>query len=262
MITVSAIIAFLEEKFPPSYAEDFDNIGLLLGRSDRSVSKAIVCLDFSKKVCEEAIKKGAELIITHHPVIFSPIKRLDSSSPDSEALLFAIENKISVYSAHTNLDSAPDGLTDFILKKLGLSSIGTMEGELGRVCRTAPNTTAFDLIARIKKEFKINKLYSTLKENKPVNTVSICNGGGGGELADLALINESDIYISGDLKHHEVLKFSLSKTSDYIEIRHHDCEFCVTELLKSVLDSRFKDSLETEISEFNTAPLIDTDSLL
>ena len=107
MIKLCDLTDFLEKEFPFEYAEDFDNVGLLAGRCDKEITKVILCLDINKNVVREAIKIGAELIITHHPAIFNPVKRLTDNTDFGEMLISAIENGISVYSAHTNLDSAP-----------------------------------------------------------------------------------------------------------------------------------------------------------
>ena len=82
MVRLSEITEFIEALFPPEYAEDFDNIGLLVGRRDKDVTKVIVCLDANKNVVYEAAEKGASLIITHHPVIFNPIKRITDDNDD------------------------------------------------------------------------------------------------------------------------------------------------------------------------------------
>ena len=107
MATLKAITEFLEKRFPPEYAEDFDNIGLLIGRSERSVSKVLVCLDCDENVVAEASRKGAELIVTHHPVIFNPVKNAADVSSGGKMLVSAIEKNISVYSAHTILTARP-----------------------------------------------------------------------------------------------------------------------------------------------------------
>ena len=80
MIKLQEITDYLEQRFPPEYAEDFDNIGLLAGRSDKEVKKVLLCLDCNKNVVKEAVKLGAEFIITHHPVIFNPIKRINDTT--------------------------------------------------------------------------------------------------------------------------------------------------------------------------------------
>ena len=80
MIKLCDITDFLESEFPKEYAEDFDNIGLLLGREDKEITKVLLCLDANKNVVKEAIEKGVQLILTHHPVIFNPVKRISDST--------------------------------------------------------------------------------------------------------------------------------------------------------------------------------------
>lgn len=257
MVKLSEITKFLENRFPPEYAEDFDNIGLLAGKAEREVSKVLICLDCTESVVREAVGIGAELIITHHPFIFNAIKSVNDFSSLGAAIVLALENNISIYSAHTNLDSAPGGLTDLVVSKLGLTATSNILGNLGRVCTA--DTTAKSLCNKIKKEFGVETLFSTFTKDKDIKKVAVCNGGGGGELAEIAK-SMCDVYISGDLKHHEVLSFAESD-ADYIEIKHYDSEFIVTELLKSELDKKFSD-IEILISRKNTSPLIDTDKIL
>lgn len=262
MTKLCEITDFLEKEFPPEYAEDFDNIGLLAGRCDKEVTKAVLCLDCNKNVVREAVDIGAELIITHHPAIFNPVKRIADNTDMGEMLICALENGISVYSAHTNLDSAPGGLTDEVCSKLGLSPFGNLEGVLGRICHAAGGTTAKSLSERIKKEFGVDKLYSTFTADKEIKTVAVCNGGGGGELVEIAAGLGADVYISGDLKHHEISALKVNDNIDFIEIRHFDSEKIVTELLKRKLKENFGDKLGIYISQAEVSPLLDTDEIM
>ena len=262
MIKLSEIVNCLEEAFPPEYAEDFDNIGLLAGRKEKDISKVLLCLDCNKNVVNEAVRVGAQLIVTHHPVIFNPVKSITDATDHGEMLVSALENGISIYSAHTNADSAPGGLTDTVCKKLGLSATENMEGNLGRICTAAEGTTAKTLCSTIKKEFGLEKVYSTFTKDKDIKTVAVCNGGGGGELPEIAMQLGADVYISGDLKHHEVSALKISDNIDFIEIRHFDCEKIVTEIFKEKLAERFGDNLESVISAAEESPLLDTDKIL
>ncbi len=252
----------LENEFPPEYAEDFDNIGLLVGRCDNEVTKILVCLDCNKNVVREAINIGAQLIVTHHPVIFNPIKSITDNTDAGEMLISALENNISIYSAHTNADSAPGGLTDTVCQRLGLTPTGNMEGNLARICKASTGTTAKKLCEKIKEEFHLDKLYSTFTQDKEIKTVAVCNGGGGGELVEIAMSLGVDVYISGDLKHHETSTLKLSDNIDFIEIRHFDCEKIVTEIFKDRLTEKFGNELEVIISSAEISPLVDTDNIL
>ena len=177
-------------------------------------------------------------------------------------IVSALENGISIYSAHTNLDSAPGGLTDTVCEKLGLSPIGNMEGNLGRLCKAEKGTTAKTLCNKIKEEFRIDTLYSTFTNDKEINTVAVCNGGGGGELTEIALGLGADVYISGDLKHHELSMMKISDKIDFIEMRHFDSEKIVTEILHKKLSEKFGDKLELHISLAEVSPLLDTDKII
>ncbi len=262
MVKLCEITHFLEKEFPPEYAEDFDNIGLLAGRCEKDVSKVILCLDCNKNIVKEAAEKGAELIITHHPVIFNPIKCITDATDSGDTLVFALENGISIYSVHTNMDSAPDGITDTISDKLGLKAVKSMEGNVGRLCKAQKGTTAKSLINRIKEVFGIKTLYSTFTGDREIKTVAICNGGGGGSLTQIARELGADVYISGDLKHHEISEFKISDTTDFIEIRHYDCEIIAREILKERLEAKFKDKLEIFISDAEVSPLLDTAQIM
>ncbi len=262
MIKLCEITDYLEKEFPPEYKEDFDNIGLLVGRSDKKVTKVLLCLDANKNVVKEAVDIGAELIITHHPVIFNPVKSITDSTDFGEMLVSAIENKISIYSAHTNLDSAPCGITDTVCEMLGLLPFGNLEGALGRICHAEKGETAKTLCKKIKKEFGVETLYSTFDKDREIKTVAVCNGGGGGELPEIAMNLGADVYISGDLKHHEHCMFKVSDKIDFIEIRHYDSEKIVTEILQNKLAKNFGDKIEIHISKADTSPLLDTDSII
>lgn len=119
---LSEIISKLEKKFPKQNAESWDNVGLLVGRKENEIKKIQISLDVTLKVIEEAIKNKVDLIISHHPIIFSSIKEINSDSLIGKKILKLIENNISVYSLHTNLDSSNFGLNDLVGKKLGFEN--------------------------------------------------------------------------------------------------------------------------------------------
>lgn len=260
MVFVKEIANYIEERFPTCYSEDFDNVGLMLGRGNAPVSRVLLCLDVTSNVVREAIKHNAELIISHHPAIFTAQKSITEAN--AAPLLLAAENGIAIYSAHTNLDSAPEGLADYAVKKLGLVPQGAIVGNLGRICPVNDTLYASELCARIKKAFGVKKLYSTLRGDRLVKKIAVCNGGGGGEVLCAAMESGADIYISGDLKHHEHTAIGEKKDFDYIELRHYDSEFCVTALMYDVLCEKFGCELDVLVSKENVNPCIDTDEIL
>lgn len=123
MATVNDILTLIQQLAPPHMAEDWDNVGLLLGRRHAPVTKILVALDPFYTVCREAADWGAELIVTHHPLIFHPTKALTDDTAVGESILFLAEHGIAAINAHTNLDCAPDGVNDTLARTLGLADI-------------------------------------------------------------------------------------------------------------------------------------------
>ena len=109
------IMGELHTLFNPKIAEEWDNVGLLIGDNTKDVNKVLFCLDVTEKVIEKSIKNNVDLIISHHPVIFSGFKKVTNETSHGRKLLKLIENKIAVYSIHTNADFAINGLNDFIM---------------------------------------------------------------------------------------------------------------------------------------------------
>lgn len=120
--TVGDIKAYFDKRFPACLKESWDNTGLLIGRIEKTVKKIIVCLDITKSVLEEAKADNADLIITHHPVIFRPLTQITTETASGRMICDIVGNDIAVYSAHTNLDAAPDGLNFMLASALGLQN--------------------------------------------------------------------------------------------------------------------------------------------
>lgn len=254
MVKLSKIIEFMEERFPLEYAEDYDNIGLLIGRGEKDIVKVLLCLDCDEKVVNEAVREGANLIISHHPVIFGGIKSVTDSDPNGRMMLLAIENGISIYCTHTNLDSAPDGLTDYLCRRLGLDPVEPIEGNAGRICKPKEGMRLLELCARIKEELNLECVATTAEMNRLVKLVGVCNGSGA-DLANAAREKGADVYITGDVKYHQIRDFYLWDNFEYIAVSHYDSEKIVTELLFDVLKEKFKQDLEAVISKENVNAL-------
>jgi dinuclear metal center YbgI/SA1388 family protein len=122
-MTIRDISQFIEEYSPLNYQESYDNAGLIIGNPDSEVNGVLLCIDVTEKVIEEAIAKNCNLIISHHPLIFHGLKKLSGNSFVERAIVKAIENRIAIYSAHTNMDVASEGVNKHIANKLGLGDI-------------------------------------------------------------------------------------------------------------------------------------------
>lgn len=120
---IKDIISVIEQLAPLSYQESYDNSGLLVGNSNDPVSKVLVCLDCIEATIEEAKSVGAELIITHHPIIFSGLKKINGKNYIERTIIKAIQNNIAIYAAHTNVDNVDEGVNKKIGEKLGLKNL-------------------------------------------------------------------------------------------------------------------------------------------
>lgn len=119
----SEIIRYMEELAPNNIAEDYDNVGLLIGSKDSTIKRIMVCLEVSSKVVDEAVSKNVDLIVSHHPVIFKGLKRINEDDPKGRIIYKLIKNNIGVYSAHTNLDVTDGGLNNYLSTILELTEI-------------------------------------------------------------------------------------------------------------------------------------------
>ncbi len=193
---VQDIYDFLGEKAPYDTCEEWDNVGLLVGSGYLPVTRVLVALDATDGALEAAKAIGADLIITHHPVIFNGMKRLDA---DSMPYRMAAAG-ISAISAHTNLDKAAGGVNDVLAARLGLTDveiaadgitrIGTLPEEMSACAFAAHAAGALGMPVRAAGE-------------KPVKKVAVCGGGGGGFIA--ACFGLADCFVTGEVKHHEWL---------------------------------------------------------
>jgi len=130
---IAELIAFLDDWAHPSLAEDYDNVGLLVGRKDRNVSKILVSLDTTEEVVKEAKELGCEVIISHHPILFKGIKKLTGQNYVARTIELAIQNNIGIYAIHTNLDSVQDGVNRKMAARLGLKNLKTLRPQTGKL---------------------------------------------------------------------------------------------------------------------------------
>lgn len=211
MTTVADILRYIETIAPPYMKEDWDNVGLLCGRKDRPVKKILVALDPFRSVIDEAIAVGADLIVTHHPLIFRD--RLMAVNEDSETgrcLLTLMEHGIAAINAHTNLDLAPGGVNDILAQTLGLENIAVITPE-----GTDPEGLPYGLLrSGTVTEQPLDTFLSTVKTSlhcdglryvncgKPVRKIAV----GGGSCADgmhEALAADCDTFVTADVKYNQ-----------------------------------------------------------
>jgi dinuclear metal center YbgI/SA1388 family protein len=135
-LDVATVVAFLERLAPPDLAAEWDNVGLLLGDRSGSVERIMTCLTVTAESAGEAISSGAQLIVTHHPILFRAVKRLTTATPEGRTLLSLARAGVAVYSPHTALDNAPSGINDSLARRLGLVEVVPLRRHEGaRQCK-------------------------------------------------------------------------------------------------------------------------------
>ena len=236
LATVNDLVELLEELMPSNLAEDWDNVGLMLGRKGKTVKKILLALDLSKEVVEQAVAQKIDLIITHHPAIFKKLKRVVDNDWQQDLLLTLAENGIAVYSAHTNLDCVSTGVNDVLAKLLKLEDTEILDDSngLGRI-GVVEETSLAEYAQVVKNTLKAD--YVVVGDaGKQVHKVAVC-GGAGSDLIDLALAKGADTLVTGDVKYHSAQQAVFSGLN-IIDAGHQPTELPVLEKLADRLSLR------------------------
>ena len=229
---LNEIIEFADELAPFDTAAEWDNVGLLVGSPDTEISRVLLALDITPAVAEEAKKIGAQLIISHHPVIFSPLHAL---RPDSAEYLLA-KYDIAALCLHTNLDRADMGVNTFLSAALDLDNVVFYPEEFLLIGEPHEPCAAEDYAAYIKRRLHAPSVRFTQGK---VSRVAISSGGGG-EGVELAQKYGFDAFVTGELKHHQYL-YAVQHGIAAFDAGHFSTENVVIAPLKSMLADRFPD---------------------
>lgn len=228
MVKISNIYDFLKDKAPLELCESWDNSGMLIN-TNLETDKALLTLDVTDEVVDEAIQKECQLIISHHPIIFKPLKSLSSN----DIVFKLIKNNISVISMHTNLDATENGVNDILAQILGLKNIEVF-ANIGRKGEIEP-TSVKDFADKVAKTLNI-KLKYTLPEKK-IKSVAVI-GGSAGSYWKNALIEGVDLFLTGEASHHDALD-AIHENMPIIIAGHWNTEVIILESLKKELETKF-----------------------
>ncbi len=253
VVTLEKLMAYLETIAPLSLAEDYDNVGLLVGDRQAKVSRVLVSLDTDADVVAEAAEQGCELILSHHPLLFHPVRHILYDEAAGETLRRLVGGGMALYACHTNLDAAEGGLCDYLLQKMGITDIrhsltdAARRDGIGRVAVLERAMTLGDLMEQIRDALSLPSLRYVGDPDELVQTVGICNGGGG-DLVEDAYRMGCDLYISGDLKHHHG-RFAYENNLALLELTHYDAEICFCDLMRELLTGRFEVDVMKSVRE-------------
>ncbi len=209
------IIAALQEIAPLEYAEPWDNVGLLVEPAAHwgpgaETTRALVTIDLTEAVLEEALAADVQLIVAYHPPIFGGLKRLTASAPLQRVVLRCAERGVAVYSPHTALDAAVGGLNDWLVEGLGpCAEVSPLVPHpehpgvgAGRLARLATPAALDAVVGRLKEWLGLTHVRVASGRSAPVERVAVCPGAGGGLFAKAP---GADLYVTGDMRHHDVL---------------------------------------------------------
>lgn len=245
---IKEVLRFLESKFPLQWQEDFDNSGMQCGDKEQEITGAVVCFEFSDAVLEEAIQLKANLIVAHHPLIFgSGLKKIEPTDRVGRMVCKAIENRLVLYSMHTNVDSGVGGGNDAFAQKLDLQNARvldpkTVEGEynglvgLGKVGELPQAMSVADFVAYVKDRLGLQVVKYSGDIRRPVKTVAVC-GGAGSSLIRNALRSGADAYVTGDVRYHDF--FIPDNQMLILDVGHFEGEHFIKDILYAELKENF-----------------------
>ncbi len=253
---VNEIVNYLLEKYPLNTAYDSDagKIGLQFGSMNHEVKKVLIALDGSLAVVEEAEKKKVDFLLLHHPFLYYPMLSLNYDSINGKKMLTIFKNKINVFAMHTNYDVGVNGMNDVLAKKLGLKNIYMTEPEpssktLLRIGEVEPVTLG-DFVKQTANNLEEPSIRFVGDSNKIIKKVGIVGGSGASEMYT-ALRNQCDVFVTGEVHHHQALD-ALENGLCLIEVSHA-IERHFASIVKKDLEEQFPD-VEFIISENNINP--------
>lgn len=247
MTTVQDILNFMEALAPSDLKMSWDNVGLLCGSRHASVTKVLVALDPFEDVCREAVDTGAELILTHHPLIFTPPRAITDDTAVGRCIQLLCRAGISAVNAHTNLDCADGGVNDVLAEALGLDSVEAVGSE--HLLRAGIYRAALpDFLAHVKAALNCGGL-RYVDGGQPVCRVAVGGGACGSELAEAAAAG-CDTFVTADVKYNQFWD-ARELGINLIDAGHFSTENPVCEVLARKLRAAFPD-ISVKISEKHT----------
>ncbi len=269
-VKIYQVVDALEHYAPLPLQEGYDNAGLQVGLTEAvEVSGALLCLDVTEDVVDEAIRKGCNLIVSHHPLIFRKLARISDENYVQRTVRKAIKNDITIVSMHTNMDAAKGGVNFKIAEKLGLRNLRFFGGEkeidgvkggegvIGEITDEtdtlhADGIAADDLVLMLRERFQVECVQCNQLLRRPIRKVALC-GGAGSFLLDAAIAAGADAFITGEMHYHEF--FGHEQEIQICVIGHYQSEQFTSEIFRSIITEKCP-GVKCEISEINTNPII------
>lgn len=242
-VSVGDIASTIERFAPLALQENYDNAGLQVGDPSMSVSALLLCLDFTEEILLEAIDRECNMIVSHHPLLFHGLKEVTGSNSIQRIVIEAIRNGIALYSAHTNLDSAWNGVSHEMARMLGMHNVRVLcpntdneKTGLGVIGEIHP-TPKMEFLRKVKEVFNVKAVrYSDRTSKLVIKRVALC-GGAGADLIEDAVKEHADAMVTGDVKYHEFVNFG----QDILvaDIGHFESELCARQIFSRIIRAEY-----------------------
>ena len=266
---VRDVKSYLEIYAPVKIQESYDNCGLIVGDEHMELTGVLTTLDVMEAVVDEAISKGFNMIVSHHPIVFFGLKKFSTNTYVERTILKAIKNDIAIYAMHTNLDKVYNGVNQKILSMLDIKNCSILKMEEakgnppgspwgvaghGMVGVLEKSEFIIDFLERVKKVFGCETIKHTCTNNKKIRTIAVCGGAGFSLLRD-AMKAKADIFLTSDITYHQF--FDADGKIVLADIGHYESEQFTKELLKEIVEESFIQSFRTNviISKTHTNPV-------
>ena len=257
---IKEVVSALELFAPLPLQESYDNAGLQLGLTETEVSGALLCLDVTEEMVDEAVEKGCNLIVSHHPLIFHKLNRITEDDFVQRIVMKAIRRNITIVSMHTNLDNARGGVNFKMADKLGLTDADffasrTIEGVAcgsGVIGALPEPLSAERFIQKLKDVFHVSCAQCNHLLSRPIRRVALCGGAGSFLLEDAVKAN-ADTFVTGEMHYHEF--FGHDDEIQIAVIGHYQSEQYTNEIFKSIIEERCPE-VRCFLTQINTNPII------
>lgn len=261
-LKIKEFIEYMEELAPVNLKESYDNVGFLIGDREENIRKVLIALDATLEVIEEAKSKGANLLITHHPLLFKKPSSITKDTLQGRKIIELIKNDINLYSSHTNLDSVKNGMNDTIMNMLGFNSYEIIDKNpikensgIGRIGNLEKEKTLGEMCDLVKKALDLKFIKVVGSMDKKIKRVAVINGSGE-DFFERARLMGADLVITGDTSYHFVSDYREMGVS-IMDIGHFSSEWPLFKHIGRGIEDYLKskdESIEVFISEKNKEP--------
>ena len=257
---IKQVVEALEQFAPLPLQEGWDNAGLQVGLTEVDVSGALLCLDVTPHIIDEAIASGCNLVVSHHPLIFHKLSRVTDADDVQRAVMRAIQHGITVVSMHTNMDNAQGGVNYKMAEKMQLHDVELMATRVvdGVTCGsgvvgTLPEAMAADdFIIMLKNTFCVECVQANQLLRRPIRRVALC-GGAGAFLLPEAVQRQADAFVTGEMHYHEY--FGHEQEIQIAVIGHYQSEQYTSEIFKQIIEEKCQ-GVPCRIAHTDTNPII------